>query len=149
MGETAQDAVGREHTGSHCFENLTSTVQFEGRSAVRTIRVVEAGAVDGYQARSITFAALQNVPAVLQELEGEFAVRDGVIALASNQLVVLDQSVVRALREGERGEVKGVHNGQSKERGSGKMCLDMTAVVPGEHVADDESRTLAEYFKLP
>ena len=57
--------------------------------------------------------------------------------------------MVRTLREGERGEVQGVHNGQSKERGSGKMCLDMTAVVPGEHVADDESRTLAEYFKLP
>ena len=91
----------------------------------------------------VPLAFPERAPAIAQHPERDPAILDRIAPLAS-ELVVLDQRVVRPLRERQRRQVERVHERQAHQLGIGPVHLDEPPVVGDDVVTDHEPRIAPE-----
>jgi hypothetical protein len=63
------------------------------------------------------------------------------IARVADELIVLDESVIRVLGESERRELQGIDYGQLRKRQSGEQLREHRQIVPADVVPEDKVRS--------
>ena len=85
---------------------------------------------------------------VMKERETLLGIAQRLVASIAHELVILDQPMVRVLREGERRKLERVDDGQCQELEVGKHLPQERKIVTPEVVAEDEARPLGKGIEL-
>ena len=101
---------------------------------------VEQGDVVGARLRKRAEGGLL----VEEEREGKLGVPQRVAARVADELVVLDEPVVRVLRKGERRKLERVHHRQAEEREAGVELAEDCEIVPANVVTEDEGGAVGQ-----
>ena len=120
---------GRTRCAADRFEHRAQTAR-----RVAGQEEVEQGDVVGARLRKRAEGGLL----VEEEREGKLGVPQRVVARVADELVVLDEPVVRVLRKGERRELERVHHRQAEEREAGVELAEDCEIVPANVVTEDE-----------
>ena len=80
-----------------------------------------------------------------EQLQGESTVCDGIAPLRADELVVLDQMMVRPFGSREWRKIERVHDRQVEERGPGQVGFDETSIVGDDVVPDHAIRPIREH----
>ena len=117
-------------------EQPVETVSSEGRGKQR---------VPGQQ--QVAVLPLQRVDDVGQQLERELSIEQRIVDLHARKrglLVLLDQVVVRVLRERQGAQVERVDRGQVEQREVRRLRGEETEIVLDDVVSDEERRAVGE-----
>jgi hypothetical protein len=80
----------------------------------------------------------ESLSSIREQTAGDARVGDRIVDRVTDELVVLEQIVVRMLREGDRGEDERVDRGLAQEGEVGRVPGQPRQVVPEDVVAEDE-----------
>ena len=108
----------------------------------------QAGGQERLVAQKFGLTALvqlrERVALVLEQGQGGAAIRQWRVEAVANQLVVLDQPVIRVLRKGQGRQAQGVDHRELKQREVRRLLPEQRQVMGDDIVAEDETGPLRQ-----
>ena len=144
--ETARDQGDRVLDTRHGIDATDDPEQL-----VETVSSDSRGKQRMPDQQQVAVLLLQRVDDVGKQLQRELGIQQRIVDLHTRQrglVVLLDQVVVRVLRERQRAQVERVDRGQMEQREAGCLLGEENEVVLDDVVSDEVRRSVGERVKF-